>query len=157
MLPLQIALWIFCGVTRSGDHASLARILSCTFMALVSLIAAAGFLVYGGRLFLMLRRSATIQLLIFYIHLDSDWFLSQALWSSAVLSQSSQMHVKLLVDCILSRYWSSTAIWQMAGLFQNHFFADWSQSRVRRCTKVVPKKDTGCCLKQRSIWKRLAV
>ena len=73
MLPLQIALWIFCGVTRSGDHASLARILSCTFMALVSLIAAAGFLVYGGRLFLMLRRSATVQLFLSYTDLEFNW------------------------------------------------------------------------------------
>ena len=34
----------------------LGRILSCVFLAAVSLSAAAGFLLYGGRLFCMLRR-----------------------------------------------------------------------------------------------------
>ncbi len=55
---LQIALWIFSGVTSSPEPSGVSRVLSCCFMAVVSLIAAAGFLVYGGRLFLMLRRSA---------------------------------------------------------------------------------------------------
>jgi hypothetical protein len=54
---VQIALWIFSGVTSThSDPSGISRVLSCCFMAVVSLIAAAGFLVYGGRLFLMLRR-----------------------------------------------------------------------------------------------------
>lgn len=51
---VQIALWIFTGI--SGNENGVPRILSCCFMAIVSLVAAAGFMVYGGRLFLMLRR-----------------------------------------------------------------------------------------------------
>ena len=51
----QAGLWAF--LTVSGrDSEGLSRILSCTFLAAVSLLAAAGFLLYGGRLFLMLRR-----------------------------------------------------------------------------------------------------
>jgi hypothetical protein len=59
IFDLQIALWVFSGLTSDSDPSGLSRVLSCCFMAVVSLIAAAGFLVYGGRLFLMLRRSAT--------------------------------------------------------------------------------------------------
>ena len=35
---------------------NLLRVVSCAFLAVVSVCAAVGFLVYGGRLFLMLRR-----------------------------------------------------------------------------------------------------
>lgn len=54
---LQTGLWVFIGVSQS--HKALSRVLSCCFLAAVSLVAATGFLVYGGRLFLMLRRSGT--------------------------------------------------------------------------------------------------
>ena len=54
---MQAGLWAF--LTVSGLHSeNLSRVLSCSFLALVSLLAAAGFLLYGGRLFLMLRRHA---------------------------------------------------------------------------------------------------
>lgn len=53
---LQIALWIFSGVTSGNEPSGISRVLSCCFLAIVSLVAAAGFMVYGGRLFLMLRR-----------------------------------------------------------------------------------------------------
>ena len=56
---MQIALWIFSGVAAQPQPNGIARVLSCCFLAAVSLLAAAGFLIYGGRLFLMLRRSAT--------------------------------------------------------------------------------------------------
>lgn len=55
-MAAQIALWIFSGLTTKPEPSGVARILSCCFLAAVSLLAAAGFLVYGGRLFLMLRR-----------------------------------------------------------------------------------------------------
>ena len=55
--PLQAGLWAFLSVSGK-DSENLSRILSCSFLAAVSLLAAAGFLLYGGRLFLMLRRSA---------------------------------------------------------------------------------------------------
>lgn len=51
---VQTGLWVFLGV--SHGHAGLTRLLSCCFLAAVSLVAASGFLIYGGRLFLMLRR-----------------------------------------------------------------------------------------------------
>jgi Protein of unknown function (DUF1084) len=51
----QVGLWAFAS-QADGEHEELARVLSCTFLAAVSVAAATGFLVYGGRLFLMLRR-----------------------------------------------------------------------------------------------------
>eukprot|EP00884_Botryococcus_braunii_P006287 jgi/Botrbrau1/1565/Bobra.0107s0052.1 len=51
---IQVGLWIF--ATTSTDGSEFARILSCSFMAIVSILAAAGFLLYGGRLFNMLRK-----------------------------------------------------------------------------------------------------
>ena len=54
-LLMQAGLWAFLAV--SGLHSvNLSRVLSCSFLAIVSLLAAASFLLYGGRLFLMLRR-----------------------------------------------------------------------------------------------------
>lgn len=53
---MQIALWIFSGFSSNRDDGGIPRTLSCCFMAIVSLVAAAGFIIYGGRLFLMLRR-----------------------------------------------------------------------------------------------------
>lgn len=52
---IQIGLWVFMGLSDPSTY-SLARTASCFFMAAISLAAAAGFLLYGGRLFLMLRR-----------------------------------------------------------------------------------------------------
>ena len=54
---MQAGLWAFLSVSGK-DSENLSRILACSFLAAVSLLAAAGFLLYGGRLFLMLRRCA---------------------------------------------------------------------------------------------------
>lgn len=51
---VQVGLWIT--AATSTDSADFARVLSCSFMALVSVLAAAGFLVYGGCLFNMLQK-----------------------------------------------------------------------------------------------------
>ncbi len=40
----------------TGEAVEVGRIAGCVFLAIVSIAAALGFLVYGGRLFLMLRR-----------------------------------------------------------------------------------------------------
>lgn len=53
---VQAALWILTGLARSPESFNLLRIVSSAFLAVVSVCAAIGFLVYGGRLFLMLRR-----------------------------------------------------------------------------------------------------
>lgn len=50
---VQLALW---GYASTAAAPEIPRQLSGCFLALVSAAAAAGFLVYGGRLFLMLRR-----------------------------------------------------------------------------------------------------
>mmetsp|Transcript_44399 Transcript_44399/g.113420 ORF Transcript_44399/g.113420 Transcript_44399/m.113420 type:complete len:308 (-) Transcript_44399:204-1127(-) len=52
---VQIALWCYVAFSPP-DHLTFARSLSAAFMGLVSLLAASGFVLYGGRLFLMLRR-----------------------------------------------------------------------------------------------------
>lgn len=52
----QIALWIFSSAASAPEHQQLAREMSGCFLAIVSACAAGGFLLYGGRLFLMLRR-----------------------------------------------------------------------------------------------------
>ena len=52
---IQIGLWVFCSFT-SGESEQLVKELTGCFLAFVSAAAAFGFLVYGGRLFLMLRR-----------------------------------------------------------------------------------------------------
>lgn len=50
-----MGLWVFTAVA-SGEATEVGRIAGCVFLAIVSVAAALGFLVYGGRLFLMLRR-----------------------------------------------------------------------------------------------------
>mmetsp|Transcript_20522 Transcript_20522/g.61775 ORF Transcript_20522/g.61775 Transcript_20522/m.61775 type:complete len:303 (-) Transcript_20522:474-1382(-) len=52
---VQMGLWVFTAVA-SGEATEVGRIAGCVFLAIVSVAAALGFLVYGGRLFLMLRR-----------------------------------------------------------------------------------------------------
>lgn len=52
---VQICLWIFLGLAE-GQTLHLAKVLSAAFLVVISLVAAMGFLVYGGRLFVMLRR-----------------------------------------------------------------------------------------------------
>ncbi|KAK9820067.1 hypothetical protein WJX72_005693 [[Myrmecia] bisecta] len=52
---IQGGLWVFTAMAH-GEALRIARIASSCFLAAVSLAAAAGFLLYGGRLFLMLRR-----------------------------------------------------------------------------------------------------
>lgn len=52
---VQIGLWVFCSWT-SGESEQLVKELSGCFLALVSAAAAVGFLLYGGRLYFMLRR-----------------------------------------------------------------------------------------------------
>ena len=52
----EVALWLVAGLVHGDNVAGLVRVISCAFLAAVSLAAAAGFLIYGGRLFLMLRR-----------------------------------------------------------------------------------------------------
>lgn len=53
---VQIALWVLTGLAQSSSTHNLLRVASFAFLAVVSVCAAVGFLVYGGRLFLMLRR-----------------------------------------------------------------------------------------------------
>lgn len=53
---MQVVLWVACSVATVPEHQQLAREVSGCFLALVSAAAAGGFLLYGGRLFLMLRR-----------------------------------------------------------------------------------------------------
>lgn len=50
---VEVAAWVYSGAT---GNEGLAVKLSASFIATVNLLAAAGFLVYGGRLFIMLRR-----------------------------------------------------------------------------------------------------
>ncbi|KAL3158088.1 E3 ubiquitin-protein ligase tom1 [Trebouxia sp. C0010 RCD-2024] len=52
---IQIGLWVYSSMVH-GQKLALERVLSCVFLAIVSLSAAAGFLLYGGRLFTLLRR-----------------------------------------------------------------------------------------------------
>lgn len=52
----QAGLWAFVSLAPTSKWYNIARLASGCFLAAVSLSAAAGFLVYGGRLFLMLRR-----------------------------------------------------------------------------------------------------
>lgn len=52
---VQIGLWIYSSMVH-GKQLALERVMSCIFLAIVSLSAAAGFLLYGGRLFTLLRR-----------------------------------------------------------------------------------------------------
>lgn len=53
---VQVALWVLTGLASSSSTHNLLRVASCAFLALVSVCAAIGFLVYGGRLYLMLQR-----------------------------------------------------------------------------------------------------
>ena len=55
---VQAVLWVLAGLAHSNGTLALLRIISSAFIALVSISAAVGFLLYGGRLFLMLRRWA---------------------------------------------------------------------------------------------------
>jgi len=52
---VQVGLWAF-GVLAHGRLVEAGRVAGCVFLAFVSVAAALGFLVYGGRLFLMLQR-----------------------------------------------------------------------------------------------------
>lgn len=52
---VQICLWIFLRLSE-GATFHLAKVLSAAFLVVISMAAAVGFLVYGGRLFVMLRR-----------------------------------------------------------------------------------------------------
>jgi hypothetical protein len=54
--PLQGGLWALETLAQGDSAAHLSHMLSAAFLAAVSLAAAVGFLVYGGRLFLMLQR-----------------------------------------------------------------------------------------------------
>ncbi|CAL5224071.1 g6696 [Coccomyxa viridis] len=53
---VQAVLWVLAGLAHSDGTLALLRIISSAFIAVVSISAAIGFLLYGGRLFLMLRR-----------------------------------------------------------------------------------------------------
>jgi hypothetical protein len=53
-LCLQLGLWVFVSATDRPER--LGQQLTGCFLAVVSAGAAAGFVLYGGRLFLMLRR-----------------------------------------------------------------------------------------------------
>ena len=53
---VDAVLWILTGLAHSNGTLSLLRVISSAFIALVSISAAIGFLLYGGRLYLMLRR-----------------------------------------------------------------------------------------------------
>ena len=53
---VEAVLWILTGLAHSNATLSLLRVISSAFIALVSISAAIGFLLYGGRLYLMLRR-----------------------------------------------------------------------------------------------------
>mmetsp|Transcript_29842 Transcript_29842/g.64353 ORF Transcript_29842/g.64353 Transcript_29842/m.64353 type:complete len:217 (+) Transcript_29842:3-653(+) len=50
------ALWLWSSMAADDSMEALAYLLSDCFLAVVSVLAAVGFLVYGGRLFLMLQR-----------------------------------------------------------------------------------------------------
>lgn len=52
----QIGLWVFCSVSGTEGQQQLGKELSGCFLAFVSAAAAFAFLLYGGRLWLMLRR-----------------------------------------------------------------------------------------------------
>ena len=52
---VQVGLWAF-GLLAHGRLVEAGRVAGCVFLAFVSVAAALGFLVYGGRLFLMLQR-----------------------------------------------------------------------------------------------------
>lgn len=52
---LQASLWVYCSLSPGGES-QLGKELSGCFLAFVSAAAAAAFLLYGGRLWLMLRR-----------------------------------------------------------------------------------------------------
>lgn len=52
---IQAGLWVFMALA-TGQAKEVGRVAGCVFLAIVSVAAALGFLVYGGRLFLMLRR-----------------------------------------------------------------------------------------------------
>lgn len=54
----QAGIWVYMGVVQRSEHSHyelMAKVSAC-FLAVVSVIAALGFALYGGRLFLMLRR-----------------------------------------------------------------------------------------------------
>ena len=53
---VEAVLWVLMGLAHSNATLSLLRVISSAFIALVSISAAIGFLLYGGRLYLMLRR-----------------------------------------------------------------------------------------------------
>lgn len=53
---VQAVLWVLAGLAHSNGTLALLRVISSAFIAVVSISAAIGFLLYGGRLFLMLRR-----------------------------------------------------------------------------------------------------
>ena len=53
---VQAGLWVFCSVSSSEGDTQLGKELSGCFLAFVSAAAAFAFLLYGGRLWLMLRR-----------------------------------------------------------------------------------------------------
>uniref|UniRef100_A0A061S9W7 Tobamovirus multiplication protein 3 n=1 Tax=Tetraselmis sp. GSL018 TaxID=582737 RepID=A0A061S9W7_9CHLO len=52
---IQVGIWCFIAGSEKGSNLRIARSLSAGFMGLVALAAAGGFILYGGRLFLMLR------------------------------------------------------------------------------------------------------
>lgn len=52
---IQGGLWVFTALA-TGEATEVGRVAGCMFLAVVSVAAAGGFVVYGGRLFLMLRR-----------------------------------------------------------------------------------------------------
>eukprot|EP00193_Tetraselmis_chui_P008978 CAMPEP_0177769128 /NCGR_PEP_ID=MMETSP0491_2-20121128/10140_1 /TAXON_ID=63592 /ORGANISM="Tetraselmis chuii, Strain PLY429" /LENGTH=296 /DNA_ID=CAMNT_0019286083 /DNA_START=282 /DNA_END=1172 /DNA_ORIENTATION=+ len=56
MYSIQIALWGYVASSPASDRVAFARSCCAAFMGVVSLIAAVGFVLYGGRLFFMLRR-----------------------------------------------------------------------------------------------------
>ena len=53
---VQAGLWTYESMAATDAQAAASRLLSASFLAAVSLAAAAGFVLYGGRLFLMLQR-----------------------------------------------------------------------------------------------------
>lgn len=55
---VEAVLWVLASLARSDGTLALLRVISSAFIAVVSISAAIGFLLYGGRLFLMLRRCA---------------------------------------------------------------------------------------------------
>lgn len=56
MLGMQAGLWAYESMANSEAAEQVSHIISAAFLAAVSLCAAVGFLLYGGRLFLMLQR-----------------------------------------------------------------------------------------------------